>query len=113
VIRDRRVVDGKCEEAFWHLTTKDQYGDRLFDARRSERLPWCRPTITNSTDAQVTAWKYEEGRSRVRLYLWLEKWDYVIVLELRPRRLFLVTAYHVDGDSTRRSLRRKLQNQQP
>jgi hypothetical protein len=56
--------------------------------------------------------------------LWLEAWDYVVVLEKRVLRIeevvvlekrlprigevaFLVSAYHVDGDSVRRSLRTK------
>ena len=113
VLRNRRILDRDCEETFWHLTTKDQYGDRLFDPRRSERLPWCRPIMTNCNDTRVATWKYAERKGKTRLYLWLIRLDYVIVLALRRDKLFLVTAYHVDGDSTRRNLNRKLRNREP
>ncbi|MEK6776343.1 MAG: hypothetical protein AABY87_05615 [bacterium] len=112
---DRRILPGgKYEEGFWHLISKDDPGtaDRLFDPRRAERLPWCGPTITNSKDPVVTVWDYRESSGRVRTYVWLEPWDYVVILEKRQQRrgliAFLITAYFVEGASTRRKLRRKL-----
>lgn len=110
---DQRVLTGeRYEEAFWHLITRDdpEHG-RIPDFPRAERLPWCAPVLTHSGDPSVTTWKYQEGSRRVRQYVWLHQHDYVVVLEPRPRRggtvLFLVTAYHVDGESSRRTLRRK------
>jgi hypothetical protein len=52
-------------------------------------------------------WDYEEGRRRVRTYLWLREYDYAVILEKRKGHYYLITAYYVDGDSNRRSLRRK------
>jgi len=116
---DQRITSGDNYEAgFWHLTTKTdrRSGDRLFDPRRAERLPWCSPTIRNSSHAAVKAWEYLESGNRRRVYLWLDEWDYVVILEKRTRehtvRHFLVTAFHVDGDSTRRSLSRKYTERQ-
>ena len=112
---DTRVLEGAYEEGFWHLITRTEAKSqtRLFDPRRAERLPWCGPTISNCQDAAVRIWDYQESHGRLRTYLWLEAWDYVIILEKRgrPERqlVFLITAFHVDGDSQRRSLRRKYQ----
>ncbi len=119
VIWDERKLDGKYDEGFWHIiTTTDQFtGERLPDYRRAERLPWCGPSITNCRDVAVKMWDYQEGSKRIRTYVWLENWDYVVVLEKRRQRrgevAFLVTAYYVSGDSTRRNLRRKYSQMVP
>jgi hypothetical protein len=111
---DRSILtDDRYEEVFWHLIAKtDQAkGDRLFDTRRAERLPWCAPTVEHYPDPAIKCWEYRESGNRVNVYAWLEDWDYVVVLAKRKQggreRYFLVTAYHVDGQSTRRNLRRK------
>ncbi len=116
---DRRIDSGdRYEEGFWHLITKTdrETGVRLPDPRRAERLPWCSPTIRNSSHSDIKSWVYLESGNKRRVYLWLEKWDYVVILEVRTRRdalhYFLVTAFHVDGDSTRRSLSRKYTRRQ-
>jgi hypothetical protein len=116
---DRRILSkDRHEEGFWHLITKtdQKTKERLFDPRRAERLPWCCPIIQNADDGAVKVWDFREARGRLRTYLWLEDWDYVIVLEKRPQRVseiaFLVTAFHVGGESTRRSLRTKYERRE-
>jgi len=111
---DRRILPGEqYEEGFWHLITRKNWttGQREHDARRAERLPWCAPTIRHSTDPAVKAWDYEESDGKIRTYLWLEDFDYVLLFEKRPQRngpvAFLITAYHVDNDGTRKSFQRK------
>lgn len=111
---DRRILAGdQYEEGFWHLisTTDPKTRKRNWDPRRGERIPWSGPTISNSRDPAVRVWDYLEGKGRVRTYLWLEDWDYVIILEKKKARTgniaFLVTAFHVAGDSNRKSLRTK------
>jgi len=111
---DRRILPGEnYEEGFWHLITRTEHdsAERLLDNRRAERLPWCGPTIDNSDDVALRVWDYEEGTRKVRTYLWLEEFDYVIILEKQTKGFrsvaFLVTAFHVDGESRRQALRRK------
>ena len=110
---DRRVIDPPYEEGFWHLITRKNYGtgDRLLEFRRAERLPWCGPIITNCGDACVKVWDYEEDDGRIRTYLWLEPFDYVVILEKKEKRMgpvaFLVTAFYVDGKRKREDLDRK------
>lgn len=114
---DCRVLEGdRYEEGFWHLITrvtrvhKDKK-ERLFDPRRAERLPWCGPIIGNAKDRAVKVWNFREAKSRIRIYVWLEDWDYAIILEKKSSRVgqvaFLITAFHVDGDSRRKNLQNK------
>jgi hypothetical protein len=117
---DKRVLaNDQYEEGFWHLITKtdQRTGDRLFDPRRAERLPWCAPTINHSPHASIKIWEYQEAGNRLSKYVWLENWDYVVILAKRKRpagdSYYLVTAFHVDGDSTRRNLRRKYSQREP
>jgi hypothetical protein len=116
---DRRVLEENYEEGFWHLISKDddETKERLFDPRRAERLPWCNPVISNNSDPVVTVWDHKEGRKKIRTYLWLESFDYLIILEKQKRGgrkiAFLITAYHVSGDSTKRGLRAKYQKRLP
>lgn len=63
-------------------------------------------------DPGVKVWDYEEGSGKIRTYLWLESLDYVVILEKQRKgkkreAAFLVTTFHLDGESTRRSMRRK------
>jgi hypothetical protein len=116
---DRRKLAGDIyEEGFWHLITKEDKSanDRLLDPRRAERLPWCKPTIENCHDGEVKVWDYRESKREIRTYVWLENWDYVVILRKRPQQkgtiAFLLTAFHVDHESTRKGLRRKYANRE-
>lgn len=111
---DRHVAPGdQYEAAFWHLITRDDRstGERLLDPRRAERLCWCGPALQHADDASVLVWNYREQKRDVRTYVWLADWDYVIVLQMREKAMgpvyYLITAFHVDGSSRRRNLRRK------
>jgi len=113
---DQRVLSGqRFEEGFWHLISRDDKdsGERIPDFRRAERLPWCAPVIINSDDSSVKVWDYQESQRQIRTYVWLTDQDYCVILEkLRRHSLaaaMLVTAFHVDGPSQRRSLRTKLE----
>jgi hypothetical protein len=112
---DRRKLHGDGhEEAFWHLVTStdQQTGDRLLDAPRARRLRWCRATIDHNKPPDVLVFDYEEGTGRIRRYLWVHKCDYLVVLELRSgagpqRKCFLVTAFYLDGHSSKRRIQQK------
>ncbi len=118
---DRRCLDSDPhEEGFWHLVTRDdkQSGDRLLDSPRAQRLGWCRAVIDNSDEADVLVFDYEEGNGRVRTYLWGHQFDYVVILEKVIRRgrdiaYSLVTAFNLDGPSSRRRLQKKYDNRRP
>lgn len=105
--RDKELI-------FWHLTEREdppRSGNRLPDFRRCERLRWARVLFDHCDDPQIKAWDYEEGAGDVRTYLWLEDFDYVVVMKRYPDgRRRLVTAYWVDYESKRRTLRNKYAN---
>jgi hypothetical protein len=100
-------------KAFWHIITEadKETGTRTFEPERACKLPWCAPAISNSHDPALTVWNYKESRGNVRTYVWLQAWDYCVVLEKTETRqgpvAFLVTAYCVEGTSTRGTLQRK------
>jgi len=113
IIWDQRKLDGPYDEGFWHLITRDVRGVRLLDSRRAERLPWCAPVIQHDGEPCVVAWDAPASRkgSRVRTCLWLREYEYVVVLERNVSgtgRVWLVTAYHVDGPASVRKLESQL-----
>ena len=111
---DRTIQPGdKFENGFWHLIERKQKetGERGFDSWRAERLPWSAPILKNYTDASMLYWRYEEEKKKIHIYVWLKDFDYVIILHERQKKVglvgFLVTAFHVDGDSKRNNLQVK------
>ena len=112
VWHDKQVID-RYEEGFWHLISGDDYisGERIFDPRRSERLPWFKPLVINFLDKNVLYWEYLDSKKKTIIYIWLVNWDYVIIFQKRSLKIgdvaFIKTAYYVDGNSTRRNLRKK------
>jgi hypothetical protein len=109
---DDRILDGPYEEAFWHLITGNdpKTGQRLFEPDRSKRLAWCGAVIRNADDAAVLQWVYRE-KGQLRTYVWLKDFDYVVVLKgvpsSAPGYYFLITGFHLTGDSQRRNMRRR------
>ena len=56
-------------------------------------------------------------KGKLRTYLWLRELDYVVVLKgvppAAPRYYFLITAFHLSGDSQRRNMRRRHEEREP
>jgi hypothetical protein len=103
------MEDGK-EKIFWHLTSRDDKdaGDRLPDLRRSERLPWVRPMLDHPEKAEILAWDHEEGDGTVKTYIWLENYDFIVIMKKYPDgRRRLITSFWVEYGNTRRKLRKK------
>lgn len=97
------------EHIFWHLISKDgDAEERYFDSCRSRRLSWCKAVVEHAHEDEVTVWKDYVGKA-LRTYLWLEAYDYAVVLEEGIRRdgpvVFLVTAYCVE-DRVRKRLKK-------
>ena len=64
------------------------------------RLPWAKPTIENYNKPEVKVWDYLESNDRIRIYLWIENYDYAVILERsrgkRKHLIFLITAFYVE-----------------
>lgn len=105
VTYDSRIQDGK-EAVFWHLTSQydEKTRNREMDLRRCERIPWPSPIIEHSQDKQLSVWKNKRGKE-IRILLWLEGMDYLVVLKESRNTVILLTAYCTDRDHTRNKLR--------
>jgi hypothetical protein len=105
---DRRVLPGEIyAEGFWHLISRTDHGSghRIPEFRRAERLCWCRPMLDYADEPEVTTWD-ADASGKIRTYLWLEDEDFVLVLQQRdPTTVIVITAYHLDGEASRRKLR--------
>lgn len=111
---DQRYIGSKWHESFWHLITKDDKaaGYRSLDPRRAERIGWCGAVIKNARDPLVTRFDWVDDDKKIKHYLWLEQDNYVVVLNRRVLvggrpNFFLATAFHVDGDSSKRKLAKR------
>jgi hypothetical protein len=109
--------DEDKELSFWHLTSRDtkihkKKGKRWFteihrvlDYRRAERLSWIKKIIENYTITDIKVFYHQESNEKrdIRLYLWLEKFDFVVILQkLGNSSSFLVTSFYVDRDGKRK-----------
>jgi len=117
VWHDRRILPGGLyEEGFWHLISQDDRntGVRLPEFRRAERLCWCRPTISNWSDGEVTVFDYLEGSGKVRTYVWLRSESYLAVLEKQQKKIgdifMLITAFYLDGRASEKRIEQKYAN---
>jgi hypothetical protein len=113
ILYNNRILPGGSnkEEGFWHVISKEDRGngERLIDYRRAERLPWARPTLESPERTEIRVFDYDHGTKDigVRRYLWLAKYDYVLVLQRKKKTLFWITAYYVDSEGRRRDLSRR------
>ncbi len=108
----------QCCLGFRHIIARDDNRCiRQFDPPRAERMPWCKPILTHGSDTDLKVWRHLEQHERIKIYVWLESQDYVAVLEERRQHIgtvaFLITAYHVDGESVRHSLQQKWEERLP
>lgn len=113
VAYDAKIIDGK-EAGFWHIVQKEDSGsgERVPDIRRCEHISWPRPIIEHSGERVISVWKTERKTSRrnqrqIRVLIWFEHLDYIVILGQRPALMILITAYCVEHESYRQKLRRE------
>lgn len=103
----RHPISKGKEATFWHLISEGKSEeDRFIDLRRCERIRWPKPIIENSYDNYVKVWK-NIRRNEVRICLWLEKQEYLVILAERKGYILLWTTYMV----TRPHRKKKLQKE--
>ncbi len=112
VNHDSRIEHGR-EAGFWHIVEIQDAvaGSRIPDLRRCEHIPWPKPIIENPNDIAVSIWETEIKKPKygrqIRVILWLENFDYIVVLRARPTEMILITAYCVIYESQRNKLRKQ------
>lgn len=118
-----KLDEGK-EEAFWHLTSRDQERlvkrgnqivkekERLPDFRRAERIEWVKQIIDNHSAPSIKCFYHKEtkGKKEIRLYLWAYDDDFVVILQkLGKSSSFLVTSFFVDYQGKRSDFEKRYQ----
>jgi len=94
---------------FWHIISEGNIEEnRLPDMRRCERIRWPRPVIEHSHENGVKVWKNIRGRE-IRICLWLESLEYLVILADRKDYVLLWTAYMVDKDHRRQKLQKEFE----
>ena len=104
-IGNQKIVDGK-ELVFWHITSKGgkNHINRLPDLRRCERLHWIRFSIEHIHEIDgLLFWEQPSNRAG-NFIIYLEKYDFVIILRKLNYVFILITAYHVDYKNKRQKL---------
>lgn len=100
-------------EGFWHVITRDDATktNQLIDYPRAERLPWAKPLMENPHRDEIKFFFYDESDSRkgIRHYIWLEGYNYVVILQRKKSYYVWVTAFYVD-DWKQKHLQRKVEN---
>ena len=97
------IEDGK-ERGFWHVTSAGrEESTRTPDMRRCERIRWVRAIIGHCNDDSVKVWE-NTRKDRTRTVLWLERCDFLVVLEKRRKNWLLWTAYPVTEEHRKRKL---------
>lgn len=100
-------------EGFWHVITCEDAtrSNRLIDYRRAERLLWAKPLMGNPHHNEIKFFFYQEGdpRQGMRHYIWLEDYNYVVILQKKKSYYVWVTAFYVD-DWKQKNLQRKFEN---
>ena len=105
----REKEDG-YEKLFWHLTSREDTAtkERFPDLPRCTRLPWLRPVLRNASKPEVLHWDHVEGDGTTKTYVWLEAYDYVVILKKfdnGSRRL--ITAYWIEYANEKNKLLKK------
>ncbi len=106
VVVDKRLLDGKYMEGFWHVVQSDMRGDgdRKPIYERAERIPWIKPLIQNHAAEGVVYRRCMEGRREIRHYILAPSKNYAVILGEKKRAIFLVTAFCMNRSFMQRAI---------
>lgn len=106
--RDRSWNDQRFTYGFTHMITRGK-GERLIDYARAKKLPWVRAVLENYQEPEVSVFWIPHPVDGKRLILWLEDYDFVVILSQKKRPdtdsedgAVIITAYKVDSQYRRR-----------
>lgn len=89
------------ERGFLHFVTRGKKDCRVIDYSRAKKLNWILPVLLHYREPEIKAF-WSKGPKDESLYLWLEEFDFLIILKNwkssknRETRI-LVTSYSVDS----------------
>jgi hypothetical protein len=83
---------------FWHVVSSGpSEDDRIPDFRRCERIRWVAWTIFHAHESRVVSWWENTRGGSTHVVLWLEEFDYAVILARRSGYYLLKSAYCVDN----------------
>ncbi len=98
---DRRLA------TLWHFISEGEVEDeRLVNFERSERIKWPKSVIENSEVPEVKSWR-ERRNGELRVHLWCEDAEYLVVLGIRSGYFIPWTGYPVTREHQRKKLNRR------
>lgn len=99
------------ENIFWHIVTRKDRGDRIFDIPRACRIKWIKQIILNYTSTKIKMFYFYENDRKIRLYLWAFECDFVVILQkLGHSSSYLVTSFYIDNERKKNIFQRKYNN---
>lgn len=100
----RHPVEKGKEATFWHFISDGKTeADRIPDLRRCERIGWPKAIISNCKDGCLKTW-CEVVRGDLRIHIFCEEAEYLLVLADRGAYVLPWTAYPVPRPHQRRKL---------
>ena len=73
--------------------------------RRCERIAWIKAIIENSSTPEVLVWEKEQATSKgsaTRTYMFLEKEDFLVILQEIKWGHYMITAIYIDNPNQKR-----------
>lgn len=108
----RYPMSQEKESTFWHMTSEgSNEKERVPDLRRCERISWVKPIIENSRDTSVKAWE-NKRKGETRVCLWLEGYEYLVVLARRRDFILPWTAYTVSRSHQKDKIQKQFEKAQ-
>ena len=106
VLFDKKL-DGDKPNTFVHITTEKDPAtkQRILSMRRCERIGWIKPIIEHANDPAILVWQKEQvtsERTATRVYLFLEKEDFLVIIQEIKWGHFIITAIYVDNPNQKR-----------
>lgn len=98
------------EEVFWHIISRKNSSIRTFDEQRAKRIEWVKCIILDYDKNHIKRFYYYESNGKIRLYLWLEQYDFVVILEkiiTKTEEAFIVTSFYIDNSKKKEEFAKK------
>lgn len=105
------IVNGR-EATFWHMIQEgDTEEERTPDFRRCERIRWPKPVIEHDETPCIKIWRNQRGQE-VRICLWVDQVNYLVVLADRGDYILPWTAYVVEQPHRQKKLQKEYEASQ-
>ena len=107
----KEPMDGKYENAFIHLTHKDEFhnsndpNDRVLDPKRAARIGWNKPIIEhypcneNCKDCEKILYFEEYHGKNIKAYFLFKDVRFLVIIEKRKNYNLLITGYYIEYDN--------------